>query len=169
MTENANPRRRVVTWEDPRIGAAAAKGMPGIDYLRAILAREVPAPPIALLLGFELRELEPGRAVFTGVAGEHLYNPIGMVHGGYAATLCDSAMGCAVQSMLPAGEGYTTLELKVNLIRAITDESGEVRCTGRLVHLGRTSAVAEAQLHDAQGRLCAHATSTCLILRPPAG
>jgi len=159
-------RRREVSWEDPRVGAEAARRLSGIEYLRALMRGEFSQPPIAVLMGFELHEIGEGRAVFTSVSGEHLYNPIGMVHGGFAATLCDSAMGCAVQSLLPAGVGYTTLELKVNLIRALTDESGKLRCSGRVLHLGGRSAVAEAQLHDGAGRLCAHATTTCLILRP---
>lgn len=159
-------RRRVVTWEDPRAGAEAARRLSGSDYLRALMRGEFPRPPIAVLMGFDLAEIGEGTAVFTSVSGEHLYNPIGMVHGGFAATLCDSAMGCAVQTLLPAGVGYTTLELKVNLIRALTDESGRLHCSGRVLHLGGRSAVAEAQLHDGAGRLCAHATTTCLILRP---
>jgi uncharacterized protein (TIGR00369 family) len=162
------PRRREASWEDPRITAEAARRMPGIEFLRAIVRSELPRPPIAALMGFELSEVEEGRAVFTGAAGEHLYNPIGMVHGGFAATLCDSAMGCAVQSTLPAGVGYTTLELKVNFVRALTDGSGVIRCVARVIHAGRTSAVADSQVFDGAGRLCAHATTTCLILRPGA-
>lgn len=167
MPAEGHERRREVTWNDPRVGAEAARRLSGTEYLRALIRGEFPQPPIALLMGFTLSEIGEGTAVFTSVSGEHLYNPIGMVHGGFAATLCDSAMGCAVQTLLPAGVGYTTLELKVNLIRALTVESGELRCSGRVLHLGGRSAVAEAQLHDGAGRLCAHGTTTCLILRPP--
>ena len=141
--------------------------MAGIDYLRAILRREVPAPPIALLLGFELSELEPGRAVFTGTAGEHLYNPIGMVHGGYAATLLDSACGCAVHSRLDATQAYTTLELKIAYHKAITRQTGPLRAEGRVMSIGRRAAFAEGRLTDAQGTLYASATSTLLVIQRP--
>ena len=147
------------------MGARAAPSMTGIEYLRAMLRGDYPPPPIAMTLGFTLDEVEEGRAVFGMVPDEYHYNPIGMVHGGVAATLLDSAMGCAVQSRLPAGTGYTTLEMKVNLLRAITMDTGPVRCEGALIHLGRTTALAEARLTDAAGRVLAHATSTCLIVR----
>lgn len=158
-------RERTVAWDDPLVGARAAPSMTGIEYLRAMLRGDYPPPPIAMTLGFTLDEVEEGRAVFGMVPDEYHYNPIGMVHGGVAATLLDSAMGCAVQSRLPAGTGYTTLEMKVNLLRAITMDTGPVRCEGALIHLGRTTALAEARLTDAAGRVLAHATSTCLIVR----
>jgi uncharacterized protein (TIGR00369 family) len=158
-------RERTVAWDDPLLGARAAPSMSGIEYLRAMLRGDYPPPPIAMTLGFTLDEVEEGRAVFSMVPAEYHYNPIGMVHGGVAATLLDSAMGCAVQSRLPAGTGYTTLEMKVNLLRAITMDTGPVRCEGTLLHLGRTTALAEARLTDAAGRVLAHATSTCLIVR----
>jgi uncharacterized protein (TIGR00369 family) len=158
-------RERTFAWSDPRVGARAAPSMPGIEYLRAMLRGDFPAPPIAHALGFTLDEVEEGRAVFSLDPAEFHYNPIGMVHGGVAATLLDSAMGCAVQSRLPAGTGYTTLELKTNFLRAITVDTGPVRCEGTLLHLGRTTALAEARLTDGAGRLLAHATSTCLLIR----
>ncbi|HEX8905564.1 MAG TPA: PaaI family thioesterase [Longimicrobiaceae bacterium] len=164
ITETA-ARERTVTWDDPLVGARAAPSMPGIEYLHAMLRGEYPPPPVALTLGFTLHEVEEGRAVFAMEPAEYHYNPIGMVHGGVAATLLDSAMGCAVQSRLPAGTGYTTLEMKVNLLRAITMDTGPVRCEGTLIHLGRTTALAEARLTDSAGRLLAHATSTCLIVK----
>jgi uncharacterized protein (TIGR00369 family) len=160
---SSDERARTVTWTDPKAIAAKARGMAGLDFLRAMAAGEVPPPPIALLLGFGIREIEDGRVVFSMVPDEHHYNPIGMVHGGVFGTLLDTAMGCAVMSTLPAGEGYTTLEYKVNLTRAMTTDTGEVACEGRIVTRGRQTAVAEARIVDGQGRVCAHATSTCLV------
>ena len=138
--------------------------MAGIEFLRAIRDRKLPAPPIARLLGFDLVEVEPGHAVFEVTPGEQHYNPIGVVHGGLAMTLLDSAMGCSVQSKMPAGGGYTTLEAKTNLVRAITGETGRLRAIGKLVHLGKRVATAEGRLEDTAGKLYAHATTTCLIL-----
>ena len=165
MAGNAR-RRLTVEWQDPAPLARAAGEMAGLDFLRAIQAGTLPSPPIARLLGFDLVEAEPGRAVFAVVPGERHYNPIGVVHGGLAATLCDSAMGCAVQSLLPAGAGYTTLEFKINFVRAVTRETGRLRCEASIVHLGRRSGVASARLVDAAGTLYAHATTTCLVFRP---
>ena len=153
-----------VEWEDPVALAEAGRRMPGIDFLRAIRDGRLPAPPIARLLGFELVEVEPGHAVFELVPGEHHYNPIGAVHGGLAMTLLDSAMGCAVQTQLPAGGGYTTLEAKTNLVRPITSATGRLRAIGKLVHAGKRVATAEGRLEDAQGKLYAHAVTTCLVL-----
>jgi uncharacterized protein (TIGR00369 family) len=153
-----------IAWEDPLPLAEAGRSMAGIEFLRAIRDRKLPAPPIARLLGFDLVEVEPGHAVFEVTPGEQHYNPIGVVHGGLAMTLLDSAMGCSVQSKMPAGGGYTTLEAKTNLVRAITGETGRLRATGKLVHLGKRVATAEGRLEDAAGKLYAHATTTCLIL-----
>jgi len=153
-----------VEWEDPVALAEAGRKMPGIDFLRAIRDGRLPAPPIARLLGFDLVEVEPGHAVFELVPGEHHYNPIGAVHGGLAMTLLDSAMGCAVQTQMPAGGGYTTLEAKTNLVRPITSATGRLRAIGKLVHAGKRVATAEGRLEDARGKLYAHATTTCLIL-----
>lgn len=165
-TTDAALRERTFTWSDPLRGARAARSMTGMEYLQAMMAGEFPPPPIAHTLGFTLDTVEEGRAVFGVEPAEYHYNPIGMVHGGVAATLMDSAMGCAVHSRLPAGVGYTTLEMKINLLRAITMDTGPVRCEGTVIHLGRTTALAEAKMTDAQGRLLAHATSTCMLLRP---
>ena len=170
MTDTeASLRERTVAWDDPLTGAHAARTMSGMEYLRRMIAGEFPPPPIAHTLGFTLAELDEGRAVFTVQPAEYHYNPIGMVHGGVAATLMDSAMGCAVHSRLPAGVGYTTLEMKLNLLRAITVDNGPVRCEGTVIHLGRTTALAEARMTDAAGRLLAHGTSTCLLVRPDGG
>ena len=159
-------RTRTVTWEDPRALAAAAHGLTGIEYLRKIASGELPRPPLGELLDFGLAELEEGSAVFTVEPAEFHYNPIGVVHGGLAATLLDSAMGCAVHSLLPAGAGYTTLEIKVNYVRAMTSETGEVRCEARVIHVGGRTATAEGRGTDAAGKLYAHGTTTCIIFRP---
>src|SRR5215218_8202429 len=123
-------RTLTVSWDDPMAMAAKGAQMDGLERLQAAVDGAFPAPPIAKLLGFRLVEVGPGRAVFEVEPGEQHYNPIGVVHGGLAATLCDSAMGCAVQTALPAGVRYTTLELKVNLVRALTVDSGVARCEG---------------------------------------
>ena len=134
---DAAARRRTVTWEDPKAGARAGLALAGIDHLRAMMAGELPPPPIMALLGIELVSVEPGTVRMALAAGEHLYNPIGSVHGGVAATILDSVMGCAVHSLLPLGRGYTTLEIKVNYCRAMTEASGRVIGEGRVAHLGR--------------------------------
>ena len=144
--------------------AEGASKMSGIDFLRAIRDGHLPPPPIAELLGFRLVGVEPGEAVFEVEPGEQHYNPIGVVHGGLAMTLLDSAMGCCVQTRMPAGSGYTTLEAKTNLVRAITDQTGRLRAIGKVVHLGNRIATAEGRLEDAAGKLYAHATTTCIVL-----
>jgi uncharacterized protein (TIGR00369 family) len=158
-------RVRTYTWDDPGAIAAHAKGRSGIEFLRALLDGTVPQPPIAQTLGFALVEVDEGRAVFACEPQEFHYNPIGAVHGSLALTLIDSANGCAVQSLLPAGAGYTTLETKANFIRAITSDAGIVRCISEAVHVGRTTATADARVEDGEGRLLAHGTSTLLIFR----
>ena len=157
-------RSLAVQWTDPAALANAARSMAGIDFLRAMRDGDLPPPPIAVLLGFTLTQVEPGQVVFECTPGEQHYNPIGVVHGGLAMTLLDSAMGCCVQSRTPAGGGYTTLEAKTNLVRAITDKSGRLRAIGKLLHLGSRIATAEGRLEDASGKLYAHATSTCIVL-----
>ncbi len=137
-------------------------GLDGLGQMRALIA-ERRRPGIAVTLQFELVEVEKGRAVFAGTPGDHVYNPIGVVHGGYAATLLDSACGCAVHTCLEATQAYTTLELKVAFHKAITRETGPMRAEGRVVSIGRRAAFAEAKLVDAEGRLYASATSTCLV------
>jgi uncharacterized protein (TIGR00369 family) len=153
-----------VKWDDPLPLAEAGRSMAGIEFLRAIRDGRLPHPPICALLGYRLIEAEPGHAVFEITAGERHYNPIGMVHGGIAMTLLDSAMGCAVQTKMPAGGGYTTLEAKTSLVRAITSETGALRAIGKVVHAGKRNATAEARLEDRAGKLYAHATSTCMVL-----
>ncbi len=159
-------RSRTVTWQDPSVSARAARELPGRSFLEAIASGELPAPPAVLMLGLGLDEIGDGRVVFSLDPAEHHYNPIGSVHGGVISTLCDTAMGCAVQSTLPAGAGYTTLELKVNFLRALTTGSGAVRCVGQVLHAGGRIAIAEGRVLDAEGRLYAHATTTCMLFRP---
>jgi len=145
-----------------------AANLDGLGQMKALLTAGI-QPPIAVTMGFALVEIEPGLAVFEGEPGHSVFNPIGSVHGGYAATLLDSACGCAVHSRLAATQGYTTLELKVMYHRPLGDMSGRVRAEGRLLSFGRRAAFAEGKLLDAQGRLCASATSTLLVFdRPPA-
>ena len=159
-------RTRTFSWHDPLETAQAARGLAGLDFLRKIAAGELPQPPIAYTLDYALIEVEQGHAVFGFKPAEIHYNPIGMVHGGIPCTLLDSAMGCAVHSTLPAGVGYTTLELKVNIVKAIGKDTGFLRAEGRLIHAGRSTAVAEGRLVDEAGKLYAHATTTCMLLRP---
>ena len=140
--------------------------MNGLEYLRSINFGSGPNAPMATLLGFDLVEVEEGKAVFAIVPGEQHYNVLGSVHAGVALTLLDSAMGAAVHSTLPEGVAYTTLETKVNLVRAITSATGELRAEGRVVHRGRTTATSEGRFVDAEGKVYAHGTSTCLILEP---
>ncbi len=163
-----DPRERVHTWSDPRLTAAAALESDGLTFLRRMAAGEVPGPPIAQTLGFTTLEVDAGRVVFGMDPEEFHFNPIGSVHGGVFATLLDSAAGCAVHSMLPAGATYTSLDLSVKFLRGLGAGSGPVRCEGLVVHLGGRTALAEARLTDGRGRLCAHATSSCLIFRPAA-
>ncbi len=145
--------------------AQAARESAGLDFLRRIAAGALPRPPISKTLGFHLVEVEEGRTVFAAVPGERHYNPIGVVHAGLAATLLDSAMGGAIQSTLPAGTGYTTLETKFNLVRPITLDTGRILAEGRLLHGGRKVATADGRVTaESDGKLLAHGTSTCLIV-----
>jgi len=162
-------RQRAYSWTDPAVTAAVAKDQDGAAFLRAILDGTLPAPPVARTLEFVPVSVEPGTVVFEFSPAEFHYNPIGSVHGGVLATLCDSACGCAVQSMLPAGTYYTSLDLSVKFLRAVTASTGRMVCEGTVTHLGGRSALAQARLSDESGTLYAHATSSCMIFRPPAG
>jgi uncharacterized protein (TIGR00369 family) len=162
-------RTRTYSWSDPRLSAAEVGKLSGIETLRAMIRLELPAPPIMHTLGMEGFEvLEEGRCAFTMRAQEFHYNPIGTVHGGVISTLLDSATGCAVHSTLPAGWGYTSLDLTTKFLRAVTVDSGLLRCEGTVVSRGRTTALAEARLLDEKGRLVAYASSTCLLFEIPA-
>lgn len=157
-------RALTVAWSDPHALAEAGRTMSGLEFLEALVAGRLPPPPIAQLLGFRLVEVAPGHAVFECTPGEQHYNPIGVVHGGLAMTLLDSCMGCSVHTVMPAGSGYTTLEAKVNLVRAITSSTGTIRAIGKLIHSGKSIATAEGRIVDAAGKLYAHGTTTCIIL-----
>jgi uncharacterized protein (TIGR00369 family) len=148
---------------DPLALAARGRELSGIDYIRMIFEGELPPPPIAQLVGFRGVEFEHGRAVFEMTPGPEHYNPIGSVHGGIALTLLDSAMGCAVHTTLAAGVGYTTLEVKTNFVRPISAETGPIRCEGNVIHAGSRVATAEGRVTDANGKLLAHGTTTCLV------
>jgi uncharacterized protein (TIGR00369 family) len=141
--------------------------MTGLDFVRAFFAGKLPAPPIMQTIEPYDQTAEPGHVVFYSVPGFRHYNPIGSVHGGYAATLLDSVMGLAVHTMLPAGSGYTTLEFKISFIKGMTQDTGVVRSEGRVLNVGRRAATAEARITDAKGRLLAHATTTCLVFELP--
>ena len=141
------------------------EGRSGLDLLQAMIAGELPAPPISQAMGILLVEVEKGRAVFEGRPGPHLLNPLGGIHGGFALTLIDSAAGCAVHTELDAGIGYTTVETKANFVRPVPSE-GVVRCGGKVLSRGRQIATAEAYLRSEDGKLLAHGTSTLIILGP---
>ncbi|HET9197828.1 MAG TPA: PaaI family thioesterase [Solirubrobacterales bacterium] len=160
-----NSRRRTLVWQDPVPTAAAGAAMTGIEYMTAVVTGQVPPPPIAVTMQLRPVELEEGRVVFEGEPGEEHYNPIGVVHGGYAATLLDSALGCAVHTTLPAGVGYTSLGLEAKYVRPITRDTGRVLCEATVVYRGRRQATADANLTAAgSGKLLAHGIATCMIL-----
>jgi uncharacterized protein (TIGR00369 family) len=167
LAAEAVPRARMVTWEDPVALALQAGEMAGLDFMRLVRDGERPPPPIARLIGMELIEVDPGRAAFALEPGEWMYNPIGSVHGGIAATLLDSAMGCAVHTTLEAGVGYTTTDLQVRYLRAIRAGGGRVIAEGRVVHAGRRTATAEGRLflEGEETVLFAHGSTGCTILR----
>jgi uncharacterized protein (TIGR00369 family) len=144
---------------DPREVA----NLSGMELFSAMAEGRLPPPPIGKTLNFWLTEFEHGRAVFGGEPTRDFYNPIGSVHGSYAAALLDSCMGCAVHTALPAGQAYTTLEYKISLVRGMTDKTGPVRAEGKVLQVGRRVATAEGWLTDAAGRLLAHGTTTCLV------
>jgi uncharacterized protein (TIGR00369 family) len=160
--------REVVARMHAGIGAGVVRpeqlaGKSGLEMMQAMLRGELPYPPIADTLDFTLMEVEEGRALFQGTPGPGHLNPMGTIHGGWYATLLDSAMGCAVHTMMPPGRGYTTAELGVNLVRAIGNKAPRVRAEGKVIHCGRQLATAEARLYGPDGTLYAHATTTCLV------
>jgi uncharacterized protein (TIGR00369 family) len=138
--------------------------MSGLQFLRAIMENVLPAPPIQQALDFRIVKVERGHTVFAGTPKFEYYNPIGSVHGGYIAALLDSCMACAVHSTLEAGYGYATVEIKINYVRAVTSDTGEVRAEGKVINAGKRIATAEGRLVDSAGKLYAHGTTTCLIL-----
>jgi uncharacterized protein (TIGR00369 family) len=160
-------RERTYAWQDPSPIFASLGTAPGIELLKAMEAGELPPPPIMFTLGLSGFSAEVGRATFTLVPQEFHYNPLGGVHGGVIATLLDSAAGCAVHSVLPAGEGYTSVDLTTKYLRPVTAATGEITAVGPVVSRGSRPALALARLTDGRGRLLAHATSTCLIFPIP--
>lgn len=158
-------RSRTFTWDNPSEVHAHLRRLSGLEFLRAVLSGEVPPPPMAQLMNIRITHVEKGRVIFEGTPEEYHYNPLGVVHGGMAATLLDSALGCCVNSHLEAGDVYTTLELKVNYLRPITLQTGPVRAVASTVHIGRTTALVDGRVLDAHDRVYAYASSTCLIKR----
>ena len=158
-------RSRTITWTDPARARFRGRSLTGFERLVAIQRGELAPPPAAALLGMQLDEVDAGRTVFSILAEELHENPMGTMHGGIVAALVDTAMGCALSSTLPADAGFTTLELKTNYVRAITQATGRVYGEGKVVHSGGQVATTEARVHDESGALYAHATSTCLITR----
>ena len=145
------------------------RGLSGIDYFRKMMAGELPPPAMLELLGIRLVEVDEGRVVFSATADERFYNGTGVAHGGFAATLLDTALGCAINSTMPVGKRFTTLELKVNLTRPLTKEVGPLRCEAQVVHVGGRTATSEGRIIDARGKLYAHGTTTCIVVEPPRG
>jgi uncharacterized protein (TIGR00369 family) len=139
------------------------KSESGYDLLKRMLEEKQARAPIARLLRFELAEVDKGRVIFSGEPSYDFYNPVGSVHGGYAATLLDSCMGCAVHSTLPAATSYTTLEFKISFLRPLSENTGKVWAEGKVITSGKRVATAEGRLYDAQNRLYAHGTTTCLV------
>ncbi|HEY0754578.1 MAG TPA: PaaI family thioesterase [Ktedonobacteraceae bacterium] len=166
MSEEQKSRSRAFSWEDPAEMVRVGKTLSGLAYLQAIQRGELPSPPIAVLLNMNIQEVSEGRVVFSLQPEEYHYNPLGTVHGGVAATLLDSAMGCTVQSVLKIGQWYTTLEIKVNYLRALTESTGMIYCAGEMIYLGGRTATAQGRITDASGKLYAHGTTTCMLLRP---
>lgn len=167
MTQT-EPRTHTFAWSDPAEMARAIGTTSGIEMLRGMVAGELPPPPIMQALGIDGFEVEEGHATFLLTPREYHYNPLGSVHGGVIATLLDSAAGCSVHSVLPAGRGYTSLDLSVKYLRPVTIHSGQLRCVGGVLSQGRSTALGEARLFDGAGRLTAHATSTCMLFDLPA-
>ncbi|HZO92697.1 MAG TPA: PaaI family thioesterase [Candidatus Baltobacteraceae bacterium] len=163
MSETITRERRI-TWTDPAALAAEAPGSAGLDFIGKIVRGELPPPPIADLMEMRIVSAEPGSVVFTMAPAEYMFNPIGSVHGGAITTILDSAIGCAVQTTLPRGTVYTTIDIQVRFVRAVTLASGTLTAIGTVTHSGRRLAVGEAVLRDADGRICATATSSCMVV-----
>ena len=161
------PRSRTVSWHDPSITALGALERSGLETMQAIRDGELPAPPIAQLMQFDIIDLAEGRVEFSCVLDESVYNPIGVVHGGLVCTLLDTVAGCAVHTTLPQGMAYTSIELKVNYLRAVHAHSGPLTAVGTVVKPGRRVAFAVGEVRDAAGRVVATATSSLLVFPIP--
>jgi uncharacterized protein (TIGR00369 family) len=152
--------------DEAAVGKATdRRQLSGLEYLRQVMSGEVPAAGMRQLMNFTLVEVSEGRAVFSIQPDERHYNGLGIAHGGLAATLLDSATGCAINTMMPAGRIFTTLEMKVNYVRPMTREIGEVRCEANVIHVGGRTATAEGRIVDRDGKLYAHGTATCMLFR----
>ena len=162
----SEPRRRVVEWHDPRPAAELGATLNGREYMQMIADGTLPPPPIAATLGFDVTRIEDGEVWVTATPDESVYNPIGMVHGGLVCTLLDSVTGCAVHTTLPAGTGYTSIEIKVNYLRPVHAEAGELTAHGWVTKPGRRVAFAEGDVRDAGGKVVATATSSLLVMAP---
>jgi len=149
--------------------AETRQTLSGLEFFRKLLAGEVPPPPMLELLNIRIAEVDRGRVVFTGVAEPRFYNGMGVAHGGFAATLLDTALGCAINTMMPAGRRFTTLELHINLTRPLTQEAGQLRCEATVIHVGGRIATSEGRITDSNGKLYAHGTTTCIVVEPPRG
>jgi uncharacterized protein (TIGR00369 family) len=156
---------RTFHWEDTSKGIEAITSIAGFDYLNAMHAGSLPLSPLVKTLDFGVDQIEKGKVVFSFLPQEFHYNPLGSVHGGVISALLDSAMGCTLHSVLEAGTGYTTLELKTNFLKAITIKTGLLKATGKILHIGSRTALLEADITDSSGKIYAHGTSTCLILK----
>ena len=154
---------RTVTWHDPAPTVARGLSMPGIDYLKAMIARELPPPPMARLMRFDLVDVEPGKVVFTCEPDASMFNPSGAIHGGLVCTVLDSVAGLALHSTLPAGKGYTSIEIKVNYLKPVRLDAGPLSATGTVVKSGARVGFTEGVVTDALGKVVATATSTLLI------
>jgi uncharacterized protein (TIGR00369 family) len=156
---------RTINEEATQDKAATRRTMSGLEYMRKVAAGELPTSGMGQLMGFKLVEVSEGHAVFTINPDERHYNGIGIAHGGLAATLLDSAMGCAINTMMPAGRIFTTLEMKINYVRPMRRETGEVRCEASVIHVGGRAAIAKGRIVDGEGKLYAHGTATCMLFR----
>ncbi|MBC7402418.1 MAG: PaaI family thioesterase [Microbacteriaceae bacterium] len=156
-------RSRTMTWEDPLVGAALAKTMPGLEYIQGLLDGSIPEPPIMNLMNMRPVAVEVGKVTFTCDPNESHYNPIGTVHGGLVCTLLDSVLGCAVQTTLPHGQGYTSLEIKISYLRPVMADTGQLTAVGIATKPGSRAAFADGTVHDSNGKLIATASSTLLV------
>lgn len=164
MSAPMTDRSLTISWEDPLESAEAGLRLAGLEYMRAVASGEIPRPPIARLLGMAIVEADEGRAVFALTPGEQHYNPLGVVHGGIAATILDSAMGCAVHTTLPAGWSYGTLDVSARFVRPISADTGRVLCEGNVVHRGRATATTEGRVWaEESGKLLAHGSGSALL------
>jgi uncharacterized protein (TIGR00369 family) len=166
MSAPSTDRIRQFRWPDPALFAEPIRTMSGLEFMRAFLSGALPSAPFMDLLGVRIASVEPASVAFEFEPAEYMYSPLGNVHGGIVTVLLDSAMGCSFHTTLPAGVGYTTLELKVNFLKSVTAVSGTLRAEGHVVHSGSRVGTTDARLVDRNGRMYAHSTSTLMVLRP---